>query len=97
METVKVLVTDKVRGIYYGSIDLIALEGFRGGGVVLHDARHCFFYAKCEGTYSLATKGPQPGSKIGPVVKRQAISDVATISTCDAAAVAAWEAAGWSS
>lgn len=87
-----VLVTNCHRGIYYGRCDRWSEDK---KVIHLKRARHCFYYSECEGTYSLATKGPQEGSKIGPEVN-MIITDVATVTTCTDEAVKAWESAKWS-
>lgn len=88
-----VLVTNTHRGIYFG--ELIELKKNRA---VLKNARHCFYYSagsEARGTFSLATHGPQKGSKIGPALSRMTILDVATVSDCTEEAVALWLDSSW--
>jgi len=90
-----ILVTDQHRGIYFGRY-VSTLEG--GNAIKLNRARHCYTYKAKGGydlgTFSLATTGPQAGSRIGPECTIT-IRDVATITECTDVATAAWEAATW--
>ena len=91
-----VLVTDSHRGIYFGYL----VSQTNGGKTVkLERARHCFYYVAKKkdgerGVYSLATSGPQGGSKIGPTVT-MTINDVVTVVDCTQEAVAMWKTTTW--
>jgi hypothetical protein len=89
------LILDTHRGVYYGRIVKIK---DKGRTVELDGMRHAFYWSAGEdgekGVYSLATVGPQPGSKIGPRV-HAIVYDVAKIVDVSAKAIAAWEAATW--
>ena len=86
-----ILVTDSHRGVYFGHY---VEEYEEGNAIKLENARHCFYYSECEGTYSLATKGPQKGSRIGPKIT-MVIRDVATITECTKEATKLWNSATW--
>jgi len=89
-----VVVLDTHRGIYFGYL-ITTLEG--GNAVRLEGARHCYYYKLAEaneGTYGLATAGPQKGSKIGPRVT-MTVRDVAKVIDCSAASVERWEVSTW--
>lgn len=88
-----VLILDTHRGIYFGY-----LKSVKETIVKLVNARHCFYYSagpeNQKGTYSLATIGPQKGSKIGPRVNLT-IMDVCKIVDCTEQAVKQWESGKW--
>lgn len=91
-----VMVLDCHRGIYFGYLNKV-LEG--GNAVILDKARHCFYYSAPKeageaGVYSLATIGPQEGSKVGPRVKMK-IRNVSKIVDVSSRALLAWESASW--
>lgn len=93
MSTIPVLVTNTSRGIYFGWA--ASLQPDAMGRIELTNARHCYRYVTGNGTYGLATIGPQADSVIGPVVSRMSVGNVGNVAECTPAAVAAWEVAGW--
>ena len=88
------LVTNKQRGIRYGRN-----ETWKPGdtSIVLREARRVFSYTAgaVRGIDSLATVGPQAGSKVGPLVSELSDNDVSTVVVCDAASREAWKKATW--
>jgi len=86
-----VVVTDKIRGVYFGETPAKDGDTY----VVLYNARICFSWAATEGLGELVTKGPATASKIGPVMPRMCISDVANVFDCTPEAVTRWQAAKW--
>ena len=91
-----VLVLDSHRGAYFG---YLVSRTNCGKTVRLSGARHCFYFITKKtdgqsGVYSLATAGPQPGSKIGPRVT-MTVNDVTKIIDCSEGAVSLWEQATW--
>jgi len=91
-----VLILDSHRGIYFG---YLASRTSEGKTVRLTRARHCFYFVAKQqdgesGVYSLATAGPQSGSKIGPRVT-MTVNDVTKIIDCSSEAVERWESATW--
>ena len=91
-----VLVTTANYGIYYGTLER-AHKGV--DRLVLRDARHVYYYSAGDGdnkgAWSLATHGPQAGSKLSPVMPRILVSKVAHVAECTRAAIEAFGAAGW--
>ncbi len=90
---IPVLVTNKHRGIYFGYAE--SMDRRPDGSIVLEKARHCFYYAQCAGTYSLATSGPMQGSKVSPELPQAVINDVANVVRCTDEAVERWMSASW--
>jgi len=91
-----VLILDAHRGIYFG---YLVSKTNNGSTVKLVRARHCFYFVTKKrdgesGVYSLATSGPQTGSKIGPRVT-MTIGSVLKIIDCEKKAVESWESATW--
>ena len=89
-----VLVTDALRGIVWG--ELIKQDP-KTRTCVLKNARHCFCYTchpEAKGILGLATKGPQTGSKVGPLVDRHELF-YEKITDCTAEANQAWLDATW--
>ncbi len=90
-----VLVTDIHRGIYFGYL----LEFKEDIGVVrLENARHCWYFncagGEQSGPYSLATHGPEEGSKIGPPCT-MTIRDVSKVVDVSRRAAERWVSLGW--
>ena len=90
-----VLVCDTHYDVFFG----YTTEDGRGETICLTAARNCFSYTAGpgddKGTYSLATLGPQPGSKISAAVSRMIVRDVANVTDVLPAAVTAWEVSKW--
>jgi len=86
-----VVVTDKLRGVYYGR----TFATDEAKDVTLFDARIVFSYVADAGLGCLPTVGPGVGSKIGPVMPHISIMDRANIMECTEAAVAVWQRSSW--
>lgn len=93
-----VVVFDRHGGIYYGTLQS---HGQKNDvvWVQLTRARHCFYFAagpdmEHKGAYSLATKGPAPGSRVGPWVD-MVVFDIAKVVKSEPEAVEAWDKASW--
>lgn len=93
------LITDRSRGIYVGDIDYVEYSRQPTAWITIFSARHVYSYVCFGGTerglFSLATVGPGPGSKIGPVVEECLLLDVGLViplsdSACDAFAMTSW-------
>ncbi len=91
-----VLVTDTHRGVYMGEF---VEERNNGRTVKLEKMRHIFYRTEGpdeenNGVYSLATVGPQPGSRVGPPVTA-IIHDVSKVVECSEAARKRAEKTSW--
>ena len=88
-----VVVTSTTRDVIYGEADGDAVDG----KIILRNARRVMYWgAATGGLGGLSTRGPSADSKIGPVQPRVQITSVASVADCEAGAVAAFAAAGWS-
>ena len=90
-----VLVTDYHRGLCYGR--LVHWDPDRRI-VELADARAIWYWAvdeEARGLFGLAVAGPAAGSKIGPIVSRVIVAEVAKIIDCGPAAIDRFASAGW--
>lgn len=91
------LVTNKQRGIRYGRND--TWKPGDGPSIVLTEARRVYYFSAengARGIDSLATMGPQKGSKIGPLVDSLTEMDVSTVVVCSPESRQAWIDAKWS-
>lgn len=91
-----VVVTTSTRDIWYGKVKKIPTEP---GCVKLSKARNILYYSAGEGDEkglgSLATSGPQSGSKIGPPVRLTTLSNFVACMECSAEAVERFASQGW--
>lgn len=87
------LITNNNRGIYFGRIK----ERLPDGSLFLSEMRNVFYYTANgdKGTFSLATTGPGPGSKIGPIVVDVTLRNVSADMPISDAATVALDKAGW--
>lgn len=87
------LITTTTRGVYFGNV----IED-REDTVVVENCRHVYSWTASEGkdkgTYSLATIGPQEGSRVGPPVSIK-IRNVANLVDVTEEAIKAFEKATW--
>lgn len=91
----RVMVTDNTRGVCWGEI---VKKDVKNKVIILKNVRHCFYYSAGHGNEkgigSLATVGPQPGSKIGPMFSQLEMF-YEKIFTCSETANENWRAAIW--
>jgi len=86
-----VVVTTSHRDVWYGQTE----EDGRSPTIQLTDARHCFYWGRCDGISGLAANGPGSGAKIGATVARTIVRDVVTVMDCSENAVGRFSDAGW--
>lgn len=87
-----VVTTDSTRrGVFFG--ELVSRDGDE---LTLRNAQNCLRWsAETGGVFGLATRGPQPGSRVGPPVPELTINGITSISVATEVAIAAWQAQPW--
>ena len=92
MDEQHVLVTTTHRGVFFG-----VLKEQDGEVVTLTDAQNCITWSTAtKGFLGLASKGPQPESRIGPVVPKITLYGVTSITDCTDEATKVWKTQPWS-
>ena len=93
MTRMVVVTTDSQRrGVFFGE-----LLSFDANVAVLANAQMAIYWsAESRGVLGLASIGPQPGSRITPIVPRVELNGVTAIIDCTPAAVELWRTQTWS-
>ena len=92
MDERHVLVTTSHRGVFFG-----ILKSQDGDVVILAEAQNCIMWStSTKGFLGLAAKGPQAGSRIGPVVPKITLYGVTSVTECTDEATEAWKTRPWS-
>ncbi len=87
------VVTNTSRGVYFGKVTQM-----EGDAVCIEEARHCFSFTcfpESKGTWGLALRGPNKGSRIGPELPFLYILNVSGIAPVSEEALANWKDATW--
>lgn len=86
-----VLVTTSHRGVFFGYA-----ADTSGQTVTLKKCRNVVYWTSdLRGFLGLAVTGPTAKSKVGPAAPTSELRDVTSVTDCEPAAVAAFEAAPW--
>lgn len=86
-----VLVTTSHRGVFFGYADKTT-----GTTITLKKCRNVVYWTSdLRGFLGLAVTGPSAKSKVGPAAPSSEIRDITSVTDCEPAAVAAFEAAPW--
>ena len=92
-----VVITTAKRGVFFGYTSETSDTMIKRGTSTIVRARMCTYWsASTKGVLGLASIGPQPGSKIGPVVPDLACESITAIMGCTPEAAKAWESGPWS-
>lgn len=89
------LITTSERGVFFGHVKPEDMQSIPPS-LQVEGMRAVYSWSSpADGVFSLATDGPQRGSKVGPVVARAALTGITSVCECSPKAVAAFAAAKW--
>lgn len=90
---IKVVITTKHRGVFFGEIDRADVEK---DVIEVHNKRNCLRWAGgLKGFIDLAVSGPNAACRVGPAAPQAWVRDVTDILLCTPEAAACWAAAPW--
>lgn len=88
-----VLITTEFRGVFFG---YVKDDSDLPNKITLTRMRNCIRWRESvQGVFGLASSGPSPACRIGPVVPEFTAWKITSVTDCTPEAVEKWEAATW--
>jgi len=87
------VVTTEKRGVFFGEVVKHDMEKRLA---TLKEAQMCIYWSKeTKGVLGLASKGPQKGSKVTPVIPQLEVNEVTAVMVATEGAIKAWRTGIW--